>query len=62
MPSASAGPSAGGTSQPVLPCSITSGKAGAVVAMTAFSQAMASAAGRPNPSYSDGEARIEARL
>ncbi len=62
MASARAGPSAGGASQPVTPWSMTSGKAGAVVAMIARPQDIASAAGRPKPSYSDGETTIVARL
>ncbi len=60
--SARATGSAGGTSQPVTPWSTTSGKAGAVVAMTGTPQAIASAAGRPNPSYREGETASSARL
>jgi hypothetical protein len=54
MASARAAESPRGTMSPVTPCSTTSGRPPASLATTGVSQPIASAAGMPNPSSSDG--------
>ena len=61
MARASAEPSRGGTSVPQRPSlPTTSGSAPASVDTTGTSQAMASPAGKPKPSYSEGTTAIVA--